>query len=171
MRTHTRTHTRKHAHTHTHTHTYIKGVPFLSASITLPGVTHTYKNTYIYKHTHSHEHSHIHPHIHRGSPCLKYLLHFAWYNTRTHTYVNMHVHIHTHRDLAGNLWLSKNVEFNFGLGAVAVATSPGIVPEMETTNHPNGECDLLEPKTTASVHGATIHYTDNAERSCGSPTT
>ena len=37
------------------------------------------------------------------------------------------------------------MELNFGLGAVAVATSPGIVPEMETTNQPNGECDLLEP--------------------------
>ena len=34
------------------------------------------------------------------------------------------------------------MEFNFGLGAVAAATSPGIVPEMETTDQPNGECDL-----------------------------
>jgi len=50
-----------------------------------------------------------------------------------------------------------------------VATSPGIMPEMETTDQPNGECDLLESRTTASVCGATIHCTDNAERSCSSP--
>ena len=55
--------------------------------------------------------------------------------------------------------------------AVAVATSPGIVPEMETTDQPNGECDLLESGTTASFRGATIHCTDNAERSCSSPVT
>ena len=36
------------------------------------------------------------------------------------------------------------------LGVVAVATSSGIVPEMETTDQPNGECDLLESRTTAS---------------------
>jgi len=35
---------------------------------------------------------------------------------------------------------------------------------METTDQPNGECELLESRTTASVHGATIHCTDNAER-------
>jgi len=44
------------------------------------------------------------------------------------------------------------VEFNFGLGAVAVETSPGLVPEMESTDQPNGECDLVESRTTASVH-------------------
>ena len=49
------------------------------------------------------------------------------------------------------------MEVNFGLGAVAVATSPWIVPEMETTDQPNGECDLLESRTTASARGATIH--------------
>jgi len=49
------------------------------------------------------------------------------------------------------------VELNFGLGAVAVATSPGIVPEMEIADQPDGECDLLESRTAASVHGATIH--------------
>ena len=48
------------------------------------------------------------------------------------------------------------MEFNFGLGAVVVATSPGIVPEMETTDQPNGEYDLLESRTTASVRSATI---------------
>jgi len=63
------------------------------------------------------------------------------------------------------------VEFNFGLGAVEVATSPGIVPEMESIDQPNGECDLLESRTTASVRGATIHCTDNAESSCSSPAT
>jgi len=63
------------------------------------------------------------------------------------------------------------VGFNFGLGAVAVATSPGIVPEMETTDQPNGECDLFESRTTAPVHDATIHGTDNAERSCSGPAT
>jgi len=63
------------------------------------------------------------------------------------------------------------MEFNFGLGAVAVATSPGIVPEMETTDQPNVECDLLESRTTASFRGTTIHCTDNAERSCSSPAT
>jgi len=52
-----------------------------------------------------------------------------------------------------------------------VAMSPGIVPEMETTDQPNGECDSLESRTTASVRGATIHCTDNAERSCSSPAT
>jgi len=31
------------------------------------------------------------------------------------------------------------------------------VPEMETTDQPNGECDLLESRTTASARGATIH--------------
>jgi len=30
------------------------------------------------------------------------------------------------------------MEFNFGLGAVAVATIPGIVPEMENTDQPHG---------------------------------
>ena len=29
----------------------------------------------------------------------------------------------------------------------------------------------MSARTTASVRGATIHCTDNAERSCGSPTT
>jgi len=62
------------------------------------------------------------------------------------------------------------VEVNFGLGAVAVATSPEIVPEMETTDQPNVECDLLESRTTASFRGATIHCTDNAERSCNDRT-
>ena len=38
-----------------------------------------------------------------------------------------------------------------------------------TANYPNGECDFLEPRTTTSVRGATIHCTDNAKRSCGSP--
>jgi len=52
------------------------------------------------------------------------------------------------------------------LGVVAVATSSGIVPEMETTDQPNGECDLMESMSTASVRGATIHCTENAERSC-----
>ena len=52
------------------------------------------------------------------------------------------------------------MEFNFGLGAVAVASSPGIVPEMETTDQPNGEFDLLESRTIASFCGATIHCTD-----------
>ena len=52
------------------------------------------------------------------------------------------------------------MEFNFGLGAVAVATSPGIVPEKETTDQPNGEFDLLESRTIASFCGATIHCTD-----------
>ena len=63
--------------------------------------------------------------------------------------------------------------FNFGLGAVpvALATSPGIVPEMKTTDQPNGECYLLESRATASIRGATIHCTDNAERSCSSPAT
>ena len=28
---------------------------------------------------------------------------------------------------------------------------------METTDQPNGECDLLESRTTASARGATIH--------------
>jgi len=63
------------------------------------------------------------------------------------------------------------VEFNFGLGAVAVATSLGIVPETENTDRPAGECDLLESRTTASVRGATIHCIDNAERSCSCPAT
>jgi len=39
------------------------------------------------------------------------------------------------------------VGFKFGLGAVAVATSPGIVPEMETADEPDRECDLLESRT------------------------
>jgi len=39
------------------------------------------------------------------------------------------------------------------------------------TDQPNGECDLLESRTTASFRGATIHCTDNAERSCSSPAT
>ena len=60
------------------------------------------------------------------------------------------------------------MEFNFELRAVAVATSSGIVPEMESIDQPNRECDLLESRTTASVRGATIHCTDNAERSCSS---
>jgi len=72
------------------------------------------------------------------------------------------------RETFGN---QRNVEFNFGLAAVVVVTSPGIVLEIETTDQPNGECDLLESRTTASVRGATIHCTDNAERSCGSPAT
>jgi len=42
------------------------------------------------------------------------------------------------------------MEFNFGLGVVAVAKSPRNVTEMETTDQPNGECDLLESRTTAS---------------------
>ena len=37
-----------------------------------------------------------------------------------------------------------------------MATSPEIVPEIETTDQPNGECDLLESRTTASFRGATI---------------
>jgi len=41
------------------------------------------------------------------------------------------------------------VEFNFGLGAVAVATIPGNVPEMETADQSNGQCDLPESGTTA----------------------
>ena len=45
------------------------------------------------------------------------------------------------------------------------------MPEMETTVQPNGECDLLESRTTTSVRGATIHCTDNAERSGGCPAT
>jgi len=53
--------------------------------------------------------------------------------------------------------------------ALAVATGPGAVPEMEFADQPNGECDLLESRTAASVHGATIHCADNAERSCDSP--
>jgi len=32
---------------------------------------------------------------------------------------------------------------------VAVAISPGIVPEMETADQPNGKCDLSESGTTA----------------------
>jgi len=63
------------------------------------------------------------------------------------------------------------VEFTFGLGAVAVATSLGNVSEMETVDQPDKEQDLLESRTTASMHGATIHCADNAERSCGSPAT
>jgi len=63
------------------------------------------------------------------------------------------------------------VEFNFGLGAVAVATRPVIVPEMETVDQPDWKCDLFESKTAASVHGATIHCADNAERNFGSPAT
>jgi len=52
-----------------------------------------------------------------------------------------------------------------------VATSPGIVPEIESAGHPDGECDLLESRTAAIVHGATIHCADNAERSRDSPAT
>ena len=52
-----------------------------------------------------------------------------------------------------------------------MATSPGIMPETETTDQPNGGLDLLESRTTASFSGATIHCTDNAERSCSSPAT
>jgi len=58
-----------------------------------------------------------------------------------------------------------------GLGAVAVATSPEIVPEMETEDQPDWNCDLLESRTAASVHSATIYLVDNTERSCGSPAT
>jgi len=58
------------------------------------------------------------------------------------------------------------VELNLGLKAVAVATSPGIVPE---TDQP--ECDLLESRTAASIHSATIHCADKAERNCGIPAT
>jgi len=50
--------------------------------------------------------------------------------------------------------------------SMAVAASPGIVPAMETADQPDGERDLLESRTAASVHGATIHCTGNAERSC-----
>jgi len=63
------------------------------------------------------------------------------------------------------------MELKFGLGVVAVTTSPGIMPEMETTDQLNEECDLLEFRTTASVCVATIHCTDNTERSLGSPVT
>jgi len=52
-----------------------------------------------------------------------------------------------------------------------VVSSPGIVPEIETAHHPDGECDFLESRTAASVRGATIHCADNAERICGSPAT
>ena len=54
------------------------------------------------------------------------------------------------------------MEFNLSLGAVAVATSPGIVPEMETANQPEWEYDPSESRTAASVHGVTIHCADNA---------
>ena len=57
---------------------------------------------------------------------------------------------------------SENVELNFGLGAVAVAKSPGNVLEMETIDQLDGECDLLESRTTASFRGATMHCTGNA---------
>ena len=63
------------------------------------------------------------------------------------------------------------MEFNLGLGAVAVATRPIIVPEMETADQPDKEYGLLEPRPTAFVHGATIHCLNNSERSCGSPAT
>jgi len=43
---------------------------------------------------------------------------------------------------------------------MAVATSHGIVPQMATADQPDGDCDLLESMTAASVHGATIHCTD-----------
>ena len=59
------------------------------------------------------------------------------------------------------------MEFNFGLGAVAVEMSPGILPEIESADQPNGECDLLNP----GLLDLSIHCTDNAERSCGSPAT
>jgi len=52
-----------------------------------------------------------------------------------------------------------------------VATSLGNVSEMETVDQPDKEQDLLESRTTASMHGAAIHCADNAERSCGSPAT
>ena len=52
-----------------------------------------------------------------------------------------------------------------------MATGPGIASETETIDQPNGVCDLLESRTTASVRGVTIHCTDNAERICGSPAT
>ena len=63
------------------------------------------------------------------------------------------------------------MEFNLGLGAVVVATSPGIVPERESAGYPDEECELLESRTAASVHSATIHCADNAERSRDSPAT
>ena len=43
--------------------------------------------------------------------------------------------------------------------------STGIVPEMETADEPDVECDLLESRFAASAQGATIHCADNAERS------
>jgi len=63
------------------------------------------------------------------------------------------------------------VEFNFGMGAVIVASSPGIVPEMQTADQSDRECDLLQKGTAASVDRASIHCADNADRSCGSPAT
>ena len=45
-----------------------------------------------------------------------------------------------------------------------MATSPGIVPEMETTDQPNGECNLLESRTTASVRSATIHFAQTMQK-------
>jgi len=54
------------------------------------------------------------------------------------------------------------VQFQTG-AALAVATRPGIVPDMETTDQPDGKCDLLGFKTAQSVHGATILCADNAE--------
>jgi len=54
----------------------------------------------------------------------------------------------------------------------AVATSPGIVPELESADQPDGNVISwnLGPMHP-SLHGAAIHCADNAERSCGSPAT
>jgi len=47
------------------------------------------------------------------------------------------------------------VEFNFkfGLGEVAVATSPGIVPKLESADPPDVECDLLESRCHGTLQG------------------
>ena len=59
------------------------------------------------------------------------------------------------------------MEFNFGLGVVAVATSPGIMPKMEPADHSDGIRDHLESRTAAFVHGTTIHCADNGSGGAG----
>lgn len=53
---------------------------------------------------------------------------------------------------------------------MAVATNPGVVPEMETADKSDSEYDILESRTVASVHGTEIHYANIAEGGCCSPT-
>ena len=51
-----------------------------------------------------------------------------------------------------------------------MATNPGVVPEMEISDMSDGEYDILESRTVASVHGAEIHHANIAEGGCCSPT-